>query len=225
MLSLTEKSKRRLRLCNHRWHHSPPLIPFHWQSPGAHPLRKTLRQFPCDLILDRELRVSLAPSCEGWKEEFTDRTESLSTTEYIPEGQSEADWEEMLTIQILLNKPSADPVKMMSRITKYLSQDCKAFEYRPIDIGGIDNNYPSLAVMALCGQKKEENNGYMTLLRGISGEENYFLLQKTWKTKFFDTQKKSPINLEQRKFWLGYLSYLRICNRERGDCPKDLKLN
>lgn len=162
---------------------------------------------------------------EGWKEEFTDRTETLSTTEYIPEGQSEADWEEMLTIQILLNKPSADPVKMMSRITKYLSQDCKAFEYRPIDIGGIDNNYPSLAVLALCGQKKEENNGYITLLRGISGEENYFLLQKTWKTKFFDTQKKSPINLEQRKFWLGYLSYLRICNRERGDCPKDLKLD
>ena len=162
---------------------------------------------------------------EGWKEEFTDRTETLSTTEYIPEGQSEADWEEMLTIQILLNKPSADPVKMMSRITKYLSQDCKAFEYRPIDIGGIDNNYPSLAVLALCGQKKEENNGYITLLRGISREENYFLLQKTWKTKFFDTQKKSPINLEQRKFWLGYLSYLRICNRERGDCPKDLKLD
>ena len=91
---------------------------------------------------------------EGWKEEFTDRTESLSTTEYIPEGQSEADWQEMLTVQILLNKPSADPVKMMSRITKYLSQDCKAFDYRPIDIGGIDNNYPSLAVLALCGQKK-----------------------------------------------------------------------
>ena len=162
---------------------------------------------------------------EGWKEEFTDRTESLSTTEYIPEGQSEADWEEMLTIQILLNKPSADPVKMMSRITKYLSQDCKSFDYRPIDIGGIDNNYPSLAVLALCGQKKEQNNGYVTLLRGISGEENYFLLQKTWKTKFFDTQKKSPINLEQRKFWLGYLSYIRICNKERGDCPKDLKLD
>ena len=54
---------------------------------------------------------------EGWKEEFTDRTESLSTTEYIPEGQTETDWEEMLTIQILLNNPSADPVKLMSGIT------------------------------------------------------------------------------------------------------------
>jgi len=162
---------------------------------------------------------------EGWKEEFTDRTESLSTTEYVPEGQSESDWDEMLTIQILLNKPSADPVKMMSGITKYLSQDCRAFDYRPINIGGIDNNYPSLAVLALCGQKKEGNSGYVSLLRGISGKKNYFLLQKTWKTKLFDTQKKSPINLEQRKFWLGYLSYLRICNREQGDCPKDLKLD
>ena len=162
---------------------------------------------------------------DGWKEEFTDRTESLSTTEYIPEGQTETDWEEMLTIQILLNKPSADPVKMMSGITKYLSQDCRAFDYRPIDIGGIDNNYPSMAILALCGQKKEGESGYVSLLRGISGKKNYFLLQKTWKTKLFDTQKKSPINLEQRKFWLGYLSYLRICNNERGDCPKDLKLD
>lgn len=162
---------------------------------------------------------------EGWKEEFTDRTESLSTTEYVPEGQSEANWEEMLTIQTLLNKPSADPVKMMSGITKYLSQDCSEFDYKPIDIGGIDNNYPSMAVLVLCGQEKERNGGYVSLLRGISGEENYFLLQKTWKTRPFNSQKKSPINLEQRKFWLGYLSYLRVCSKSRGDCPKNIKLD
>ena len=162
---------------------------------------------------------------EGWKEEFADRTESLSTTEYVPEGQSEANWEEMLTIQTLLNKPSADPVKMMSGITKYLSQDCSEFDYKPIDIGGIDNNYPSMAVLVLCGQEKERNGGYVSLLRGISGEENYFLLQKTWKTRPFNSQKKSPINLEQRKFWLGYLSYLRVCSENRGDCPKNIKLD
>lgn len=162
---------------------------------------------------------------EGWKEEFADRTESLSTTEYVPEGQSEANWEEMLTIQTLLNKPSADPVKMMSGITKYLSQDCSEFDYKPIDIGGIDNNYPSMAVLVLCGQEKERNGGYVSLLRGISGEENYFLLQKTWKTRPFNSQKKSPINLEQRKFWLGYLSYLRVCSKSRGDCPKNIKLD
>jgi len=162
---------------------------------------------------------------EGWKEEFADRTESLSTTEYIPEGQSEANWEEMLTIQTLLNKPSADPVKMMSGITKYLSQDCSEFDYKPIDIGGIDNNYPSMAVLVLCGQEKERDGGYVSLLRGISGKENYFLLQKTWKTRPFNSQKKSPINLEQRKFWLGYLSYLRVCSESRGDCPKNIKLD
>lgn len=162
---------------------------------------------------------------EGWKEEFADRTESLSTTEYIPEGQSEANWEEMLTIQTLLNKPAANPVKMMSGVTKYLSQDCNEFDYKPIDIGGIDNNYPSMAVLVLCGQKKENNSGYVSLLRGISGKENYFLLQKTWKTRPFNTNKKSPINLEQRKFWLGYLSYLRVCSERRGDCPKNIKLD
>ena len=162
---------------------------------------------------------------EGWKEEFADRTESLSTTEYVPEGQSETNWEEMLTIQTLLNKPSADPVKMMSGITKYLSQDCSEFDYKPIDIGGIDNNYPSMAVLVLCGQEKERNGGYVSLLRGISGAENYFLLQKTWKTRPFNSQKKSPINLEQRKFWLGYLSYLRVCSKSRGDCPKNIKLD
>lgn len=162
---------------------------------------------------------------EGWKEEYTDRTESLSTTEYVPEGQNETDWDEMLTIQILLNKPKADPVKMMSGVTKYLSKDCKVFDYKPIDIGGIDNNYPSLAVLALCGEKREGQEGYVSLLRGISGQKNYFLLQKSWKTQEFDTQGRSPINLEQRKFWLGYLSYLRICNKERGDCPKNVNLN
>ena len=162
---------------------------------------------------------------DGWKEEFNDRTDSLSTTEYVPVAQSGDDWDEMLTIQILLDKPSSDPVKMMSGITNYLSKNCSAFDYKPIDIGGIDNNYPSLAVLVLCGREKDESQGYVSLLRGISGEENYFLLQKSWKTKPYDIKSKTPINLEQRKFWLGYLSYLRICNQKRGNCPKNVKLD
>ena len=120
---------------------------------------------------------------DGWKAEFNDRTDSLSTTEYVPVGQSGDDWDEMLTIQILLDKPSSDPVKMMSGITKYLSKNCSAFDYKPIDIGGIDNNYPSLAVLVLCGREKDGSQGYVSLLRGISGGRKLFPASKKLENK------------------------------------------
>ena len=155
----------------------------------------------------------------GWHEVFAEREENLSTTEYVPEGQSDNDWEEMLTVQVLLETPDADPDQLLSSVVNHLSGECDAYAAQPIELGGT-GDYPTLGLMSMCGDLKYSDGGEFILIRGIAGKENFYLLQKSWRTPKFDLRDEPPVDLKQRKFWLGYLAYLRICSPERGDCPK-----
>ena len=40
--------------------------------------------------------------------------------------------------------------------------------------------------------------------------------------KPFRNEEEVPINLEQRKFWLGYIAYLGICSPKLNNCPENI---
>ena len=158
----------------------------------------------------------------NWHEVYEGRDESLSTTEYVPEGQELGDWKEMLTVQIALGFANQQPAEMLSRIGIQLGTECEQdFDVQPIQLGGV-GDYPTMAVMATCGKRKELSKGEVSLIRGISGTENFYILRKTWLLDPFTKQDEPPVKLDDRKFWLGFLAYLRICHPEAGNCPKDV---
>ena len=158
---------------------------------------------------------------DNWNESYTDRTENLSTSEYVPTGQSMDDWQEMISVQVLLESPDTDPDKMLSRVATHLKNECVDFIIKPITLTGLNDKYPTLAMMTICGKKTEKDFGEIGLVRGISGKTNFYLLQKIWKTKLFKSSGELPINLEQRKFWLGYIAYLGVCSPQRNNCPEN----
>ena len=69
---------------------------------------------------------------ENWIEIYSDRTENLSTTEYAPVGQTLTDWQEMISVQILLNNGKSDPDIMLTRVATHLKKDCNDFNIKPI---------------------------------------------------------------------------------------------
>lgn len=154
---------------------------------------------------------------EGWEVVYEEREDNLSTTEYVPPEQTEGLWHEMLTVQIMLEERDANPDLMLTRAVDYLSRRCESFDALPIQLAGV-GKYPTLAVMTLCGLDTSSRLGEVSLLRAIAGEENFYLLQKAWRVAPFDVRKESPVDLESRKFWLGYLAYMRVCNPAKEDC-------
>ncbi len=159
---------------------------------------------------------------DNWVEIYSDRTENLSTSEYAPTGQTEDNWQEMISIQILLDTKNSDPDLMLTRVASHLKEECGEFSIKPIQLTGIQNTYPSLTMMTYCEQKKGKDFGEIGIVRGISGHESFYLLQKIWRTKPFKAEEEFPVNLEQRKFWLGYIAYLGICNPTLKNCPDNL---
>ena len=68
---------------------------------------------------------------DNWSESYTDRTENLSTSEYVPTGQNVDDWEEMISVQVLLESPNTDPDKMLSKVATHLKKECVDFIIKP----------------------------------------------------------------------------------------------
>lgn len=156
----------------------------------------------------------------GWQEVFSNRQENLSTTEYAPAGQDEKNWKELLSVQMLLDQPEADLDLMLTRVVDHLSRECSDFDVKPIALTGVSHQYPTAAVIVLCGASTQNGLGEFSIVRGISGYKNFYLLQKSWRLEPYDTETKIPVDLESRKFWLGYLSYLSVCEEALGNCPQ-----
>lgn len=154
---------------------------------------------------------------EGWHEVYAGREQNLSTSEYVPGSQTEHEWDEMLTVQILIGEREADPKEMIFRAAAQISGQCEAFDAQPIELKAADD-YPTHAALTACGRERGEAHGEVSLLRAIAGDENFYLLRKAWRTAPFAAGDDPPVDLEQRRFWLGFLSYLRVCRR--GNCPK-----
>lgn len=156
---------------------------------------------------------------KGWQEVYTDRDGNLSTTEYAPPGQTADDWRELISVQILLDTPDADPDLLLSRAAQHLGRSCTAFEVQPIELGGV-GEYPTLAFMLMCGRNTDSGQGEFTLMRGIAGHENFYILQKVWRVPPYALDAPPPVSLEERKAWMGFLAYLRVCDLAAGTCAE-----
>ena len=110
---------------------------------------------------------------DNWGESYTDRTENLSTSEYVPTGQNVDDWEEMISVQVLLDSPDTDPDKMLSKVATHLKKECVDFIIKPITLAGLNDKYPTLAMMTICGEKTGKDFGEIGLVRGISGKKHF----------------------------------------------------
>lgn len=167
---------------------------------------------------DGELLLFVVP--EKWTEYLKETVEGISTTEYVPEGQDHEDWHEMLTFQIMhaVNELTAEQI--LSAIAHRAKSYCEGFDVQPIQLAGV-GDYPSVAIMMLCGRNKQTGRGEFMLIRGIEGEDNFYILQKSWRVPVYDVTETTPIELEDRRFWLGYLSYLRVCDTRKESCPAE----
>ena len=171
---------------------------------------------------EQENEQLLFVSPPKWTEVYNGREDTLSTTEYVPESQTADKWEEMLSVQIVLGMENANPEKVLANVAVHLAQECHEFDAKPIELGGA-GEYPTLGMMMLCGAHSGSQGGEYSLLRGIAGKENFYLLRKTWRTATYVTSEDPPVDLKDRKFWLGYLAYMRVCDTAAGTCPKRLE--
>ncbi|MEQ8660102.1 MAG: hypothetical protein RLW62_04735 [Gammaproteobacteria bacterium] len=160
---------------------------------------------------------------EDWHEVFAEVEDNLSTNEYVPADQSAENWKEMVTVQVIFGMADANPDGVLSRIVRHLEDGCPGFSAQPIELGGT-GDYPTLAVMLMCPKNPESGHGDFILVRGIAGKESFYILQKAWRVPPFEPDSAPPVSLDERKFWLGYLAYLTVCDPGLKNCPENIAI-
>lgn len=163
-----------------------------------------------------ERLVYTAPG--GWERYRHDTNENMTSTEYVPSGQANEDWEEMLTVQRVIRPDELTIKNVLAIIAQRAQKLCEDFAARPVEDNANDT-YPSATMIVRCGKNKGTGRGELMLARGFAGRDHYYIVQKSWRVSEYDAKGAIPVPIEDRSRWLDYLAALRVCDTRRDSCP------
>ena len=107
---------------------------------------------------------------------------TTSMTEFVPIGQTVADWTEMITVQIFHNLKGAEPARFLQAIGKGYAAGCPGFS-SPKGIGtGHSNGYVVSMLVVNCHNNPHTGKPETTLFRIISGKDALYSVQHAWRS-------------------------------------------
>lgn len=164
----------------------------------------------CMAQLSNENLLQSVP--KGYKLDFQGRQGSMLISEMVPQGESVANWTEMITTQIFLGLKSATPEQFQAFMTKTWLAACKDGEVAPIT-KGEENGYPFSLWVQSCPLNPASGKQEKTLFKAIKGNDSFYVIQKAFR---FDPSK------EQAAEWMQYLRSVVVCDSRLADraCPK-----
>jgi hypothetical protein len=154
----------------------------------------------------------LAGAPPGYKIGFQDKNNDLQMTEWVPANQTVENWTEMVTVQVFYGL-KITPEEFMHQIEQRWRNACPgAGDAQPI-VGSVENGYPSLLWILDCPKNPATDKPEMTWLKGVKGNDSFYVVQKAF--KFTPTK-------EQITRWIAYLKAVRVCDSRIADraCPK-----
>ena len=161
----------------------------------------------------------LIPVPEGWEKGFHEREGKIARADYLPIGQSQDEANEMLSAQIMFGLKGVKPEQILGRLADEAQKRCETFNAQPTQ-HDEDATYASLGIMVMCGSNSDSGAGEVILVRGIAGNDNFYLVQKIWKTPVYDLSSDLPVSFDERKKWLDYLASINVCDLSKNTCPE-----
>ena len=156
---------------------------------------------------------------DGWEKGFHDREGKIARADYLPVGQNQDEAKEMLSAQIMFGLTGVKPEQMLGRLADEAQKRCDRFNAQPTQIGE-GSAYASLGIMVMCGSNSNSGTGEVILVRAIAGNDNFYLVQKIWKTPIYDLSGDLPVSFDERKKWLDYLASINVCDLSKNTCPE-----
>jgi len=181
-------------------------------SPAAKPRAGTI---PDENIPGEQL---LAQPPDGWKQGYVTKTPVLRLAEFIPEGDTAADWQEKVTFESLRGDPLPDPIDFVAGIGDDQSTACERFEHVNIQ-SGLENNYPTSVRLLTCMRNKLTDKGEVSLVKAIQGNDHFYVITRTKRVPPIG-EGDQPISDEEMAEWSLFMRAITVCdtNREQHHC-------
>lgn len=132
-------------------------------------------------------------------------------SDFLPEGQSEEDWQTRLSFQSHLAEDLPfDPIALLTAESEESSNRCSFVRQFNV-FSGYENNYETTVQLVLCGENDFTGKGEVRLIKAIRGEEYYYTIRLVSRIAPYEVGSPEFAS-EQVGLWSNYLSDIHVCD-------------
>jgi hypothetical protein len=159
----------------------------------------------------------------GWTLSHRDESGKTALLEWVPDGESAADWTAMISIQRFAGLPGVDPEAFLRQLQNAFAATCPAIvtgELYADTFEGLPIALHSLG----CTANPQTGKGEVSLFTAIAGNQALYLFQRTWRTAPF-TQAALPLTVAEIDAGSVDIGRLFVCadTAPAGSCPDSLR--
>ena len=104
--------------------------------------------------------------------------------DWLPEGQSLADWTDRMTLQVVPQLAGEPPRDFLDRMANLRAQTCEAMFATEVESAPV-NGFPAGFRIIACTRDKRTGTGEVRLLRVVTGESALYVIQRTFRVAPF----------------------------------------
>lgn len=155
----------------------------------------------------------------GWLRTAQTDSVGLRMTEFIPADPRDAADGETLSFESLTGNPLPDPIEFLTTMGEDAREDCDGFNHYNT-FSGLENNYPTSVRLFVCNRNLATEQGEVTLIKAIRGNDYFYVITRTRRIAAVDDQTDSPpIAEEEMAAWSLYMRGVSVCDPRVEDHP------
>jgi hypothetical protein len=136
------------------------------------------------------------------------KTEQGEISEFILEGETLADWSEMITVQLLPAHNSNDEFyATFGSMVRQVCTDGSTEEVATME----ENGYPVKVFTLSCPTNPQTDMGETTFIKSIEGKDKFYVVQRARRTEKYKPDQL-PLTSDDVVNWTKYLRSVHVCD-------------
>jgi hypothetical protein len=170
-------------------------------------------------VQDERITMPRFPS--GW-DQFPLQQGAIEVVEYVPKGQSPADWREKITLEVH-HETNTMPVDVYQRrAVMQMRENCTGVVEGRLQ-SGVNNGFPSAFWTLGCRQDRRSKLGETRYTKVVQGTRTLYVLSRAWRTEPFG-DAGPPLTKPQVDEAITFLTSSVVCaNNADHPCPAEGK--
>lgn len=166
------------------------------------------------VVAGEQLLASPPPE---WELSYQLNTGNTRLVDYLPPGETSADWETRLSFESHQNLTDMDPLEALQAEADKSQETCERFSNFNL-FSGMENNYPTSTRLMMCARNAFINKGEVTMLKVIQGNDYLYVIRLRKRVPPF-AEGEPEISKEEVAGWSTYLSSISVCDNSRDSYP------
>jgi hypothetical protein len=162
----------------------------------------------------------------GWQPVDQEKGEGLYRIVYVPEGQTMADWSELLEAKIFFNltkrRPQLSPADFTENLVAHYARACEGSRASPV-AAFEERGYQAAVRLVTCARNRGESLGSVSMVKVVRGKASLFMIERSWRGPAF-AREEMPVPQEMLDRWTDFLARARLCNDDNplSPCPEGM---